>query len=384
MLERNRKAPDGCRPGGRRGVTRAGSSLLALLAGMSLLGAAVSAVVLAGLHSTAVAASADQCSQLCVSVQAATGTVRPGEAEPFIIQISPGTPLDEVTAQISVTTGDGSPAFPAPTFTSCGDGEGTQVCTVGLLQSGETTDLSAEVLVPAAAPGGDTATVSATVSWSLLGLIGAGSATGSGTVEVVKPTPPPPSSPPPSSPPPSSPPPSSSPPTSSHPTPPSSGTPGGGGGTGSSGGGGGGGGASSSPGGQSRGNPASAASRLAGLGPGIVVPLNGLPLLSAGSSVAGTDPGGLFPTIYPAPPGSPSPRARAGRGVYRATAAADVLPLSIRQVDTEVGALIVLVLGVAIAVVRVPLRRQAAGLALRAQWTRARSRVAAGRNKQWP
>lgn len=362
MLKRKPTSPARTRDGSPRPDHRAGRTVLTCLAGASVLGAATAAA-LAGLHTAAWGASVEQCSQLCVSVQAATGTAAPGQTVLFRIQISPASPLDEVAAKISVAPNAGSPGFPAPTFTSCGDGDGTQTCTVGLLQGDQTTDLRAQVLVPGNAHGGSTATLSVTVTWSLLGLIGTGSATAAGTVGVVAPphtSSPPPSSPPPSSPPPSSPPPSSPPPVGTHPTTPPphghSGSPGIGGG-------------GSSPGGQHQ--TTALATSLPGFRPGVT------PLLNAGGSVSAADPADLFPMIYPLP--SSPHREKISRGAYRATAVADVLPLSIRQVDTEVAGLIVLAFGVVLAVVRLPLRQHAPGLNLRVAWTNARSWAAGAR-----
>jgi hypothetical protein len=359
MLKRKPTSPARTRDGSARPDHRAGRTVLTGLAGASVLGAAATAAALAGLHTAAWGASVEQCAQLCVSVQVATGTAAPGQTVPFSIQISPASPLDEVAAKIAVASNAGSPGFPAPTFTSCGDGDGTHTCTVGLLQADQTTDLRAQVLVPGNAHGGSTATLSVTVTWSLLGLIGTGSATAAGTVEIV--APPPTSSPPPSSPPPSSPPPSSPPPVGTHPTAPPrrghSDSPGSGGG-------------GSSPGGQHQ--STALATSLPGFRPGVT------PLLSAGGSVSAADPAGLFPMIYPLP--SSAHRKKISRGAYRATAVADVLPLSIRQLDTEVAGLIVLAFGVVLAVVRVPLRQHAPGLNLRVAWTHARSRASDARS----
>jgi hypothetical protein len=349
----------------RRHAGRAGSSVLAALAGISVIGAGTTAAALARTHQAAVHAPMAQlmtqpmsqpmaqCQSLCVSVSSA-GTVAAGQTASFGIRVSPSSVLDQVTVQISVAS-SGSPSFPAPAFTSCGSGDGTQTCTVGLLQAGQATDLAASVRVPGSAPGGETATLSATVSWTLLGLIGTGSATGSGTVDVARTPPPPPPPPPPHTPPPSTPPPGGGHPS---PSPPPTGgsSPGGSspGGSSRSGGHQG----SSSP-GRGQPQPLGPGSLKLGLGP---EPM-GLALGPLPGSVADGNDSDLFPLIKPLPatagPSQPR-RAAAGHIAYRATAAAEILPLDMRQLGVQVAGLIVLALGILIAVVRVPLRRRRA------------------------
>jgi hypothetical protein len=68
----------------------------------------------------------------------------------------------------------------------------------------------------------------------------------------------------------------------------------------------------------------------------------------------------LFPVIYPSPDSSGSGRAQPahpGHGRYRATAASDLLPLSMGELGSQVAGLIVLALGIIVAVARVSLRR---------------------------
>lgn len=358
MPEHNSRRPDRCRRGFRQHVRWAGSSALAVLAGISVIGAGTAAA-LAGTHASARRAPLAQCDNLCVSVQALTGTVTPGQAASFGIHISPSSPLDKVTVQISLIS-SGSPSFPAPTFTSCGDGGGTQTCTVGLLQAGQATDLGASARVPGTAPGGERATLAVTVSWDLLGLIGTGSATGSATIDVagIQPSPTPTPHPSTTSPGGGHPSPTTS--SSGHPGSPSPGgsSPGGGHlGTPSSG----------LPGGGLSGVPGPIGLGL-GLGPDPDPDPDPLSLgLGAVPTVGGTGMGGsysgLFPLITPLPtaaePGQPR-HAATGHTVYRATAAADILPLNMWQLGIQTGGLIVLALGITFAVVRIPLRRRRA------------------------
>jgi hypothetical protein len=69
----------------------------------------------------------------------------------------------------------------------------------------------------------------------------------------------------------------------------------------------------------------------------------------------------LFPTIgpssgSPSSPGSPAGTAKTA-GPYRATAAADILPLNTRQVGSQVAGLIVLVIGIILVFARISLRK---------------------------
>jgi hypothetical protein len=84
------------------------------------------------------------------------------------------------------------------------------------------------------------------------------------------------------------------------------------------------------------------------------------PLTGINGTGSGTDPSSLFPTISPTPgtPGTAgSPTAASRRGPYHPTTVADVLPLNPRQVGSQLAGLLVLGIGVAIAVVRVSLRK---------------------------
>ena len=97
-----------------------------------------------------------------------------------------------------------------------------------------------------------------------------------------------------------------------------------------------------------------------GTGLGGSSPLSGLPpLTGVDNSGSSGNPGNLFPTISPStspsgPAGSPTatPHAR-----YHPTTVADILPLNTRQVGSQLVGLIVLAIGIAIAVVRVSLRK---------------------------
>lgn len=365
------------RPGGRRSARRRrrrdGSPVLAVFAGVAVLSAGTTAAALADVSTAAGPQPAGQCqapviqpssapapitsvpstasasdSGACVSVRAADSTVAPGQAVPFSIEISPLSVLDEATVQISVTSSE-QPGFPVPTFTSCGSGGGTQTCTIGLLQAGQATDLAAQTTVPGSAPGGESATLSVTVSWAILGVLGAGSATGAATVDVVSSQPTPPATtPPPGGGHPSpgggqSGPPS---PGGSHTGSPPAGTHGGGQPHGHG------------PGGSAASGGGQGGSRLgARLG---ALALSRMPLLTTEGGESRVNPDGLFPRIYPSPLPAASGRSRKGGHPYRATTAADVLPLTMRQVSAQVAGLIVLALGIAIAVLRVPLRRRQA------------------------
>lgn len=328
---------DGCHRGAWRRAGYVGSTLLSVFAGISVLGAGAAA--LAGPESrpaavlirpgTHRAARAAQCRALCVSVQAA-GTAAPGETVSFGINISPVGLLNNVTVRISVDVPH-PPAFATPAFTSCPNGDGTQVCTVGVLRGGEATELQAQIAIPGSAPDGDTATVSATATCSLLGLIGTGSATGSATVSVVTPQPTPhPSSPPPSG---------------GHPGPPS------------------GGGGHPSPGGSGGRPPAPGpdgsrlGTSLGNVGQGAVPPPSG----GLGRTRAFPNPAGLFPVISPLPTASGPSRpghAKAARAPYRASAVADILPFTRLQVSYQAAALAALAIGIVLAVVRLPRRRR--------------------------
>ena len=247
---------------------------------------------------------------LCVSLQAVTATAQPGQAAAYRIRVWPsGGTVDGVSVQASVTTGRPSPPFRSPAFSYCGAGDGTATCTVGTLQASQASELQAQTDVPSAAPAGDTVTLTATVTGTASGAAGNGKVTASATVSVI-----------------------AAPHTSPRPTP-THGSPG-------------------------HGRPHSSSSPGdlgTGLRPG------GLPSLSNSSgSVTAGNPSIAFPAINPGPssvPGTPARSVKPARGPYRPSAAANILPLNGGQVGAQVAGLIVLVLGVALVIVRVSLRR---------------------------
>jgi hypothetical protein len=86
-----------------------------------------------------------------------------------------------------------------------------------------------------------------------------------------------------------------------------------------------------------------------------------MPSLSRpGGSVTAGNPSIAFPAINPAPSSTPARPARIvkpDRGPYRASAAANILPLNRGQIGGQVAGLIVLILGVALVIVRVSVRK---------------------------
>jgi hypothetical protein len=349
MPERHVTQRDGRRPGSGRPAGWAGAAVLAVCAGTTVASAGPVAVAVAAARPAPRPVLPADCRELCVSVQAA-GTAAPGQVVSFGVRISPVSLLDNVTVRISAASAQ-PPAFPAATFTSCPSGGGTGTCTVGVLQAGQATELQAQVIVPGSAPGGDTATLSATATAAILGIIRTASATGSATVSVVRSQPSPPPSPHPS------------PPPSRSPSPPPSSPSTGGGQPGPRSGGG----RHPSPGGSGGRLPAPGPDGFVlGTSPGQLAlglappPRNGLAGIGAYPN-----PGGLFPLVSPLPaapdPGpSGRPKAAATHLRYHTTTVADVLPLSLRQVGYQIAALIALAIGVALAVVRIPLRKRRA------------------------
>jgi hypothetical protein len=343
------KKDHGCLTGPGSGVrprrNRAGSSVLSVLAGVALLCAGTTAAALAAAHSTGAATPSPVCRplpatqsdrpvsfriarhraarvapsvhdttqavELCVSVQAVAGPVRPGGTALYEILVSPvGGTVDGVSVQVSVTAGRSSPSLPAPAFTYCGDGDGTGTCTLGALAPPQASDLQAQALVPATAPSGDSVTLTAEVTGTASGSGSSGQVSQAATVDVVAP---PPSSP------------RTTPPTHHH--------------SGSS----------------RHSKPHSSSSPDGGLQPGSLPSLSG----PSGSVTAG-NPSIEFPAIDPGPsPASASPahRVKPSRGPYRASEAANILPLNGGQLDGQVAGLIVLVLGVALVILRISLRR---------------------------
>jgi hypothetical protein len=255
--------------------------------------------------------------ELCVSVQAVTVTAQPGQPAAYRIRVWPsGGTVGGVFVQLSDSTGRSSPPFRAPAFSYCGAGDGTATCAVGTLQESQASELQAQVEVPAAAPAGDTVTLTAIVTGTAGGMTGNGTVTAAATVSIV-----------------------AAPTTSTRPVP-----------------------RHSSPGHGKPRRSSSPARPGTGLRPGSLPSLSA-PRTSAGSigSVTARNPSIAFPEISPAPSAAPSSPARSVvkpvRGPYRASAAADVLPLNGGQLGGQVAGLIVLILGIALVIVRVSLRR---------------------------
>jgi hypothetical protein len=348
---------------GRVGRRRAGSSLLGVLAGVTVLGTGTTAAALAAAHSAGPGAAVTMCQtlpaasppgarptplpipvpdlklvrvaralglvpvvrsmgaaappssssvQLCASVQAVAGTVEPGQSALFTIRVWPtGGTADNVTAQIALAPEHPLPTFPIPAFTYCDDGDQTPVCTLGPMQAGQTGELQAEVAVPSATSAGTEITLATVVTGTASGAVTSGSVTATATVDVVAA---PPTSP-----------------TGTHSSSPSSG------------------GGHSSSHGKSQGS----GGLTGNLQPGT------LPSLASPGGTE-TDPSALFPTIGPAPGSGGaggSHHARITSGPYRATAAADVLPLNAGQLGAQIAGLLALAIGVCIAIARVSLRR---------------------------
>jgi hypothetical protein len=266
-----------------------------------------------------------------VSAQATATTVEPGQTAQYTMNVEPtGGVADDVTVQISVTPS----GFPAPAFSVCGSGDGSSTCQLGKLQADHPTELAAQVSVPKTATSGETVTLTATATGAAPGASSAGSVSGIAGVRVV--APPPPTTP------------------SPKPTHHSSGH-GHHHGHSSSGHSGGG----SGSGGGVGTNEQPSGSEL-GTGLGGSSPLSGLPpLTGVDNSGSSGNPGNRFPTISPStspsgPAGSPTATAHAR---YHPTTVADILPLNTRQVGSQLAGLIVLAIGIAIAVVRVSLRK---------------------------
>jgi hypothetical protein len=273
---------------------------------------------------------------LCVTVSAQASSVNSGQDAYYSITVNPkGNTADDVTVQISSFAGDSSPAVPAPDFTVCGSGDGSQVCTLGTMHTGQSTQMQARIAIPGSAPSGDTITLSAKVSGAAPGASSSGSVTGSASTSAIASTP-----------------------TKTHtssPTPSPSPTP-----TGShhSGSGhhhsGGSGNNSGSGNGNGTGTDSSGTT-------GNTDPLAGLPPLdTSGSSPLGSsDPGGLFPTINPSSGATPSTGTTGAKSQapYKATTVADVLPLNSGQLGTQIAGLVVLALGIILVFARITLRK---------------------------
>ena len=375
MLKREPTPREGSRPGARTRGNRAESSVFAVLAGVAMVCTGATAAVLAGSHATAVASTSSQCqmlpsaptspapspsqtatagsngstvpvsstpnatpTDLCVTVSAQASSMNSGQDAYYSITVEPkGNTADAVTVQISSLASHSSPAPPAPQFTVCGNGDGSHVCTLGTMHTGQTTQLQAKIAIPSSAPSGDTITLSAKVSGAAPGSTSSGSVIGSASVSAIAPSPTPTkthsSSPSPS-------------PTHHH---SGSGHHSGGSGNGSGSGNGTGTGTGGSSGTTSNTDP------LAGLPP--LTTFGSSPL---GSSPLGSNnPGGLFPTINPSSGATPSTGTTGSKSQqpYKATTVADVLPLNTGQLSTQVAGLVVLALGIILVFARITVRK---------------------------
>jgi len=379
MLRQEVTLRDGSQPGVLRRKSRAGTTFLGAFAGAAVLGVGTVAAALVGIHSTpafassvcqalptapsspppgptpsaspsggssgagsgpgSAAAASPAATQLCVTVTAATSTVKPGQPAQYKIDVQPtGGAATDVTVQISASPG----SFPAPTFSVCGAGDGTATCTLGALGANKTTELQAQDAVPSGASSGDSVTLTAKVTGVAKGATTQGSVSGIATVKVVAP---PPTSPNPKK--------STSPSPSNH----NHGHGHHNGGSGSDSGG--------SGSGQDSGVGTNLGNGLGnglGLGSGGTPPGSDLaPLTGLSGTGSGANPSGLFPTINPSPTASGSggspPAASGARHPYHATSVADVLPLNNGQMGGQVAGLAVLALGIIIAIVRVSVRK---------------------------
>lgn len=278
---------------------------------------------------------------LCVTVAAAASSVNSGHAAVYSITVSPQTgTADDVTVQISAFASSGS--APTPVFTVCGAGNGTQVCTLGTLRSGQSSQTQAQITVPGSAATGDTFTLSAKVSGAAPHATSEGSVTGSASTSAIAPKPTPT-------------------PTNTS-TPPSPGHHHSGSGPHHHSGGGSGSGNGSGTGSGSGTNNSAGSTQNTD-------PLAGLPPLSTSgsmpsglNSLGSSNPSGLFPTISPSSGATTAPGTTTNTGSkpkqpYKATTVADVLPLNHGLLSGQVAGLIVLGLGIALIFARVSLRK---------------------------
>ena len=392
MLKRDLTPRDGSQPGVLRRKGRDGPTFLAAFAGLAVLGASAATVALIGIHSTpalassvcqalptapsspppgptsspspgggvvsnpdsgagSAAAAAPAATQLCVTVTAAANSVQPGHPAAYTIDVEPtGGAATDVTVQISA-----SGSFPAPTFTVCGSGDGTQTCTLGAMAANKTAEMQAQDAVPSGASSGGSVTLTAKVTGVASGATTQGSVSGIASVGIAAPPP------------------------AHHTTKPSGSSPSGNshngqpnGGSGGRSGGGGGPGSNNGSGqdsglgtnlgnGLGNGLGTGLGSKL-GFSPGVTSSTSNLdPLSGLGGTGSGADPSSLFPTINPSP--SPSgtggtPPATADKHApYHPTSVADVLPLNTGQMGGQVAGLVVLAAGIIIAVVRVSVRK---------------------------
>jgi hypothetical protein len=286
------------------------------------------------------AAEAAAATQLCVTVTAATSTVKPGQPAPYTIDVQPtGGAAADVTVQISASPG----SFPAPAFSICGSGDGTQTCTLGTMRANEITELQAQDAVPSSASSGSSVTLTAKVTGVATGATAQGSVSGIASVRVVAPPPPSPT------------------PSKSSSSKPTSHSHGHGHQNGSSDGH-----SGNSGSGQNSGSGTNSGDGLGtGLGTGLGPTSPGsdlAPLTGLSGTGSGSDPSSLFPTISPSPTPSgtgsaPGATSSGGHDPYHPTSVADVLPLNNGLVGGQVAGLVVLAAGIIIAVVRVSVRK---------------------------
>lgn len=330
MTRCERTSGPGGAPAGRR-RSRAGAVALGALAGAAALSGGTAAVALAAAHTDPAVAATAPCvplpqpqptpsgsasggppvtpastpageTELCLSVQPQAATATPGQNALYQVHVwATGGTASGVSVRIALATSQPKPAFPLPTFSYCGDGAGTQACSVGSLDPAQTSELQGEVAVPHGTTSGDVATLTATASAAVTDM-GTASVADSAAIKIIATAP-----------------------TSPHP------------------------------------QHSSGTTKHHGTSSGATEPeLAKLPALDQpGSTQATPDPGNLFPTIGPAP-GSPTPSpARstppAAARAYHPTAAADVLPLN--QISGQLAGLAVLALAVGLTVTRISLRR---------------------------
>src|SRR5262249_52773758 len=110
----------------------------------------------------------------------------------YTITVQPtGGAATNLTVQISASPG----SFPAPTFTVCGSGDGTQTCTLGSMAAKQTAQVQAQDAVPSGAASGGSVTLPARVTGVASGATTQGWASGIASVGVAAPPHTPPTTP---------------------------------------------------------------------------------------------------------------------------------------------------------------------------------------------
>lgn len=255
-----------------------------------------------------------------MNVEPSSTSVHPGQAAQYVISVSAenGAATD-TTVQINLPPGQTTSGLPDPEFNVCGNGHGTEVCTLGSIRAGATVQVEAEDLVPSNAASGGTVTLAAKVSAAAVGADAAGTVTGSGTVSVA----------------------------------PNS--------TSSSGGHTGTGGKTSKPHPHSSSSSSESNSNTSGDTGGSTTgdntPLDSLPPLGDSGSTSNGDSSNLFPTIGPSTGSSGGSQGKAAHKPYKATTVADILPLNTGQISGQVAGLIVLGIGIVLVFARISLRK---------------------------